>query len=345
VLHTEFDPALVEASAVDARHLELLRALDITSTLSVPLTTGEEVLGTITFVTTGGSRRLGEADRELAEELGHRAGVAVEHARVHRERSTIAATLQRSLLPPRLPIVPGVELAARFRAAGEANQVGGDFYDLFGVAGGWMAVIGDVTGKGPTAAAVTALARYTIRTAALYEPHPELVMRRLNEVLLADGDATQMCTAVCLMLTPSEDGGPVRGEFLCAGHPPPYVLHGPGQLEELCRPGPLLGAFDDATWEPATIELSPGDALVLYTDGVTDASSAGGRFGQERLEEVLRAAAGSDAGAIAEALDESLLAFQEGPQRDDVALLVLRATGPGHAPETTVVADSAKIGP
>ncbi|MCW2991090.1 MAG: hypothetical protein JWM73_1684 [Solirubrobacterales bacterium] len=342
-LYPEVSRDMVEASAADARHLELLRALDMTSVLIVPMTAGDRTIGTISFVTTEGRRRLGEADRDLAEELGRRAGVAVDNARVHRERSRIAATLQRSLLPPRLPVVPGITLAARFRAAGESNQVGGDFYDLFPVQDGWMVVIGDVTGKGPGAAAITSLARYTIRTAAMYEPDPAGVMRRLNEVLLADADSPQMCTAACLRITPSAGERPIGVELVCAGHPPPYLLRGPGHLEELCRPGPLLGAFGRADWQPLSLDLHPGDGIVLYTDGVTDARGTEGLFGQERLEAVLRGVAGGEADEVAGTIDDTLLAFQEGPQRDDVAVLVLRATQPADAPETTVVAGSSPV--
>lgn len=342
-LYTDIDPALLGASAVSARHLELMRALDMTSVLIVPMTSADHTIGTITFVTTGGRRRLGDAERDLAEELGRRAGVAVENARIHRERSHVASTLQRSLLPRRLPVVPGLTLAARFRAAGEGNQVGGDFYDIFPVADGWMVVIGDVTGKGPDAAAITSLARYTIRTAAMYEPDPVAMMRRLNEALLADDDNPQMCTAACLHVTPAADDEPIRVRIVCAGHPPPYLLRAPGTIEELCRPGPLLGAFDHAEWVAADIELLAGAGIVLYTDGVTDARGEDGRFGQERLERVLRDVAGGEANAIAEALDDSLLAFQRGPQRDDVALLVLRAGAGPDAPETTVVAGSSSV--
>lgn len=341
-LHATIDLALLESSAIDARHLELLRALDITSVLIVPMTSGERTIGTISFMTTGGRRRLAESDRALGEELGRRAGIAVENALVHRERSRIAATLQRSLLPPRLPVVPGLSIAARFRAAGEANQVGGDFYDLFPVPEGWMVVIGDVTGKGPAAAAITSLARYTIRTAAMYEPDPAAVMSRLNEVLLADEEGWQMCTAACLLIRPGA-GGRTHVALVCAGHPPPYLLRAGGELEELCRPGPLLGAFAAAAWEPTDVELAEDDAMVLYTDGVTDAWGEDGRFGQARLESVLREAIGSNADAIAERLDGALAAFQTGPQRDDIALLVLRAAERGADPETTVVAGSSPV--
>ncbi|MCW2966992.1 MAG: hypothetical protein JWM71_764 [Solirubrobacteraceae bacterium] len=340
-LYAEIDPVQLEEAAEDPRHLELMRALQITSVLIVPMTAGDRTIGAITFVTTQGRRRLSDADRELAEELGRRAGVSVEHARVHRERSHVAATLQRSLLPPRLPVVPGLTLAARFRAAGEANQVGGDFYDLFPVEDGWIVVIGDVTGKGPDAAAITSLARYTIRTAAIYERDPVGIMRRLNEALLAGDEHRQMCTAVCLKIMPAGGGGPIAVRMVCAGHPPPFLLRAPSTLVELCRPGPLLGAFSEARWQAAEIELFAGDSIVLYTDGVTDARGAAGRFGQDRLEEVLRGAMNREADEIAEVLDERLLNFQEGPQRDDVALLVLRAAGTPDAPESTLIAGSA----
>lgn len=340
-LHPEVAFEQLAAEAVDARHLELLRALDITSVLIVPMKAGTRTIGVISFVTTGGRRRLTEADRALGEELARRAGVAVEHARVHLERSHVAATLQRSLLPPRLPVVPGVTLAARFRAAGEGNQVGGDFYDLFRAGDSWIVVIGDVTGKGPAAAAITSLARYTIRTAALYEDDPAGIMRRLNEALLSDDADRQMCTAACLRLTSPGEGRPLDAELVCAGHPPPFLLRGEGEVEELCRPGPLLGAFSEATWEASAFALAPGDGIVLYTDGVTDARGGDGRFGEGRLGEVLRGMAGMQADAVAARIDGTLLAFQEGPQRDDVALLVLRAEEPAQGAETTVVAGSA----
>ena len=343
-LYPEIDPALLEAAARDPRHLELMRALDMTSVLIVPMSAADRVVGTITFVTTGGRRRLGEDDRELAEELGRRAGVAVENARIHREHTHVASTLQRSLLPPRLPVVPGLTLAARFRAAGESNEVGGDFYDLFPVADGWMVVIGDVTGKGPDAAAITSLARYTIRTAAIYEPDPVAMMGRLNDALLADAEHQQMCTAACLHVRPGGADGPVRVRIVCAGHPPPYLLRAPDVLEELCRPGPLLGAFAGGEWEAADVELSGGDGIVLYTDGVTDARGDDGRFGQDRLERVLRRGRGragrrdrDDAGRVAARLPARAAARRRRGAGD------ARAAARRDAPETAVVAGSVPV--
>jgi PAS domain S-box-containing protein len=294
------------------------------SALIAPLVAGDETIGTITLAATGPGRRLGSGERHLAEELGRRAGVAIENARVHEARSHIATTLQRSLLPPRLPEVPGLTTAARFRAAGISTEVGGDFYDLFPAAGGWMVVIGDVTGKGPAAAAITSLARYTLRTAALYEHTPERVLERLNDVLLADPERRQLCTAICAHVAPNGDG--VRVRLARAGHPPPYVVSAGEGARPAGRPGTLLGAFEDVAWDADELALSPGDTLVLYTDGVTDTTRRGNeRFGQERVAELLDSCHGLAPEDVARRMDAALQAFEEGPQRDDLAILVLRA--------------------
>ncbi|HVW19425.1 MAG TPA: GAF domain-containing SpoIIE family protein phosphatase, partial [Solirubrobacteraceae bacterium] len=301
--------------------------------LVVPLTAGRLAVGAMTLVREEPSQPFRSTDVGLIEELGRRAGIAIESARVTRERAHVATTLQRSLLPPSLPEIPGLSIAARFRAAGEANQVGGDFYDVFDVDGSWMVVMGDVTGKGAEAAAITAVARYTVRTAAHYESEPAEVLRSLNEALLRESGATRrLCTAVCLRVDGVSDGGRPRVLVASAGHPLPWLVAADGSLTEVCRPGPLLGAFDSASWRSTDLRLDPSAALVLYTDGVTDTSGAQGRFGVERLRSVLREAAGGDAAAIAAAVDDALRRFQDGPQDDDVALLVLCAATAGNAP-------------
>jgi PAS domain S-box-containing protein len=299
---------------------------EVLSAAIVPLVApGERETGAIVLVSEGRGRRLGPADLSLMEELGRRAGVAVANARVHAARSHIATTLQRSLLPPRLPVIPGLEIAARFRAAGVAAEVGGDFYDLFRAEDGWMIVIGDVTGKGPGAAAITSLARYTMRTAAMYERTPEKVLERLNEVLLSDPERRQLCTAVMLHVAP--DGDAVRLRVACAGHPSPYLLRPRHDPEPAGPPGTLLGAFEDVTWEAAQVDLHKGESIVLYTDGVTDTRGEVERFGQERLEQLLGRCVSLAPDDVASSIDAALLEFEQGPQRDDVALLVLRATG------------------
>jgi serine phosphatase RsbU (regulator of sigma subunit) len=292
------------------------------------MSAGDRVIGVVTIGTSHSARRLGEAELALAEELGRRAGIAVENARLHAARSQIATTLQRSLLPPRLPVVPGVTIAARFRAAGETNDVGGDFYDLFGVGDAWMVIVGDVTGKGPGAATITSLARYTMRTAAMYERSPGAVLSRLNSALGADPERRPICTAVCARIELAEDGT-LRVTLACGGHPPPFLITAAG-AETVGAPGPLLGAFDGGTWEERHLVVGVGDALVFYTDGVTDTRGEEGElFGHDRLNEVLDGAAALDADEVASRIDEALRDFERGQQRDDVALLVLRAGGSG----------------
>ncbi|MEN3282336.1 MAG: hypothetical protein V7607_3476 [Solirubrobacteraceae bacterium] len=326
LLAADFDDEVLRAWAGgDAAGAAALLASRTRSAMVVPMTAGDRVTGLITLGTSHSMRRLGEEELALAEELGRRAGIAVENARLHETRSYIATTLQRSLLPPRLPTVPGLTVAARFRAAGEASDVGGDFYDLFPSGDAWMVVVGDVTGKGPAAAAITSLARYTMRTAAMYERSPAAVLARLNEALSVDPERRQLCTAVCARIEPGDDGTLVA-TVARGGHPPPFLVAASGGTEAVGTPGPLLGAFEESTWEERVVEAGPGDALVFYTDGVTDTRGEDGElFGQDRLEELLDTAAALDADELASRIDGAVQAFERGQQRDDVAMLVVRS--------------------
>jgi PAS domain S-box-containing protein len=272
------------------------------------------------FVRDIGERRRVEAEIErllTAEQEARRAAEAAE-----REAARIAATLQRNLLPPGLPDVEGVGMAALFRAAGE-YQMGGDFYDVLRTGDGrWAVVIGDVMGKGPRAAAVTALARYTVRATAMLNTDPAGVLRALNRALFDHDGATQVTLAYAL-LTPHAGG--VDVELASGGHPPPLVRRG-DVVEELLAPGLLLGALEDPPLQPATTTLGPGDSLLLYTDGVTDIRTAGGLLGHEPLAQALTTAPAEPAGAM----EHLRLATVDAPGhevRDDVAMLLLRCTG------------------
>ncbi|QEC46219.1 serine/threonine-protein phosphatase [Baekduia soli] len=181
--------------------------------------------------------------------------------------------------------------------------------------------MGDVTGKGPGAAAITSLARYTMRTVAQYEDDPTAMVQRLNATLGADSDRRQICTAVVIGVDPVREDGRVGIDIVCAGHPPPLLVGADGRVRGVGTPGTLLGAFPDGRWTTSGLSLGPGDNLVLYTDGVTDTRGPDGRFGAERLEAVLRELGPADADRIAQGIDDALLDF--GEQRDDVALLVL----------------------
>ena len=284
----DFDDAAALAWAGgEEERAAVLRASDTRSAMVVPMVAGDRAIGVVTLGTSHSARRLGE------DELRWPASLRAAPPSRWRTRactppaSHIATTLQRSLLPPRLPIVPGVTIAARFRAAGETSEVGGDFYDVFGVGDAWMVVVGDVTGKGPTAATITSLARYTMRTAAMYERSPGAVLARLNAALAADPDRRQICTVACARIEPAEDGT-LRVDLARGGHPPPFLISAAGGAEPVGTPGPLLGAFDGGDWEESHFVVGAGDALVFYTDGVTDTRGEDGDiFGEERLSRLL----------------------------------------------------------
>jgi PAS domain S-box-containing protein len=178
-LYPEITDEMLAQVAVDDRHLELLRAVGFRSVLIVPMRLGEKILGAMTLVSAESIRALDQFDRELAEQVAARAAVAIENSRLYSQRSSIARTLQRELLPERLPAIPGYELASIYLPAIETSMVGGDFYDVWEVDDSWMMVIGDVTGKGIEAAALTALVRHTLRTASEFQSSPFGVHRPL----------------------------------------------------------------------------------------------------------------------------------------------------------------------
>ena len=270
----------------------------------------------------------------LLEDLGRRAALALDNARLYAERSAVASTLQRSLLPPDLPRIPGAQLAARYRAAGDDIELGGDFYDCFATGGGeWALVIGDVCGKGAEAAAITALARYTLRASVLHSARPSQVLAELNEALLRQGLDYRFCTVLFASVTPRPDGCEVV--LATGGHPLPLIVRAGGAVEQAGEPGTLLGIVRDPEISEQRVLLGSGDALVLYTDGVVEASPADNALAPERLAELLLACDGRDAGAIAAAVESKALEVQHGRLRDDVAVVVLRSTpfdqpGPGE---------------
>ena len=316
--------ALIAAVARDEHHLGLLRSLGLCSAMIVPLRARGETLGAISFVAAESGRRFDEDDLAFAEELARRAALAISNARIHAERSQVAEILQASLLPPRLPMIPGLTVASRFRAAGEAYDVGGDFFDLFAIGPrDWLIVVGDVSGKGPEAAAVTALARYTVREAAVHERLPSGVLARLNEAILsrqAEG-GDRFCTALVGRLRP---GG--RGAHLAlasGGHPLPLRLDAGGQVEPVGTPGLLLGFDSDLEPEDVEIELHAGDSLLLYTDGVTETPTAAGLFGEGGLAALLESCADLDADALVR-VDRTVVDLQAGAPRDDIAMVALQ---------------------
>ncbi len=317
----------------EEEHLAMLRELDPKSCICAPLVARGRTLGAISFVLSRPGRRYVPDDLSLAESLAQRCAFAVDNSRLYRARTRTARALQENLLPARLPEVPGMEVGLSYLPAGEAD-VGGDFYDLFeagtGAAGGgsWGAVIGDVSGKGAEAAAVLALARYTIRAAAMHRSRPSVILADLNEAMLRhaheQGDQ-KFCTVAYARLEPDAAGG---GADICVslgGHPAPMLLCADGEVRRAGYPGRAVGVFDEPRLTDQESRLNPGDTLVLFTDGVTEARSPGGDFfGEERLAALLRSSTGLDAPSLAARIEGAVLDFQEDGERDDIAILVLR---------------------
>jgi PAS domain S-box-containing protein len=327
VLHITDD--VVERTTVDQGHVELLAQLGLPSSLLVPLRARGRTHGAMAV--SFRSLAPGPAADLLAlfEDVALRAALAMDTSRLYAERDQVARTLQRSLLPPDLPELPGMEVAARYLAAGAGNEVGGDFYDCFSTGGGdWGVVIGDVCGKGAEAAAVTALARYTVRASVLHSRRPRSVLAALNEAILREELDYRFCTALYASLTPLERG--VTACIATGGHPLPLVLRRDGRVEKLGSPGTLLGILAEPQLSEAETVLEPGDALVLYTDGVIEASPGDDAFGPERFADFVSTLAGRDAPAIAERIEEAVLDLQSGDLRDDVAVLVVRVDPKGR---------------
>jgi sigma-B regulation protein RsbU (phosphoserine phosphatase) len=234
----------------------------------------------------------------------------------------LARTLQQTLIPPLPPVIPHLDVAAEYRPAGDGTEVGGDFFDVFQVGpDDWFVTVGDVCGKGVEAAVVTALARYTLRAAAVDHASPAACLRRVNDALLRHA-ADRFATIVGLRLHETDNGW--SGVISAAGHPLPLLRTPSGSIRPVGRPGMLLGVVDEPRLHDAAIRLDPGDALLMYTDGLTEGRRDAEFYGDDRVREVLaRPAATAD--ELAGALLGDLLQFQRGNPRDDIAIVVVRA--------------------
>jgi PAS domain S-box-containing protein len=324
-IYTDIDPAALAAYARDDAHLALLQEIRATAVIIVPLAAPAATLGAITLVSAESLRRLTRADLDLAIRLGRRAGTAVESARLFTERTRISKMLEAALLPQSLPEIPGMEIASLYHAAGELNDVGGDFYDVLSYGEDrWLMLIGDVCGKGAQAAGVTALARHTLRTAATLGLTPTRMLGTLHEALREQPVGSDLCT-VCLV-TVERLPAHARLTVTLAGHPPPLLIDTDGTRALVGAPGTLLGVLDPIEINEVDVELQDGQTLLLYTDGLPEAGRASAA-GDERW--LLERAAGAEQPSLAELLgllEQGALERANGRLRDDVALLALRRT-------------------
>lgn len=321
-VHDVEDPALVSAvPAPEARQdVAGIRPVDV---LTVPLRARGSTYGALTL-----ARRAGEgfdADAvAFLSEVAVRVAIALDATRAMAESRRVAAVLAHDLHPRELPELAGVRFGSYYRVAMETEALGGDFYDVQGDPTDWTAVMGDVCGKGVTAAALTGRVRQSVRTAALVDRSPAFVLDLVNRALIADGEET-FVTAVCVR--GRRDGDALLLDLATAGHPRPWLVRHDGTLEQVPTAGVVLGLLDKPGYTDLTVRLEAGDTLLLYTDGVPEAPGRRDRFGDERLRDVLAATGAAEAAVQVEAVAVALSRHLGDRPHDDIAILALQADG------------------
>ena len=295
--------------------------LPVRSYLAVPVTASGGLVAGGLFFGHPDPGVFSAEDEEMVRGIAAQAAIAIENARLYQERTRTAQTLQRALLPPHLPQIAGLELASSYRAAGEGNVVGGDFYDVFRQSdGSWALVVGDVCGKGPQAAAVTALARYTLRAHAVAGLRPSYLLARLNDALLRQR-APGFVTVALARLELGDDGA--RVELTTAGHPLPIVWRG-GTAEVLGEVGTPLGIVEEPELPEVVLQLEPGDLLAFYTDGVSEAAAPRLILSEADLAALVAERAAEGSGPVVAHLEATAVANAGGNPRDDIACLAVQ---------------------
>ena len=313
-----------QAASVDDDHLAVFRRFGARSSVIVPLIARGRVLGVLSLLTNRSERFFTSDDLSLAQELADRAALAVDNGRLFESRNRVARSLQAALLPPKLPDIDGLELAARYQVAEDDIEIGGDFYDViemgervFGL------VVGDVCGRGPDAAAMTGLMRHSVRAAVVREWTPSGVLSQTNDAVLSQIDDYRFCTAAFLRVAIGSDGL-LHLLASSAGHPQPIVLRADGTAEAVECGGLLLGVVPSPNLVDVTVTLGPGDSIILYTDGITEARRGTELFGPERLLDAVTELAGQHAEGVASGIVDAVRRFADDAS-DDQAVLVLRA--------------------
>ncbi|MGH3343392.1 MAG: PAS domain S-box protein [Carbonactinosporaceae bacterium] len=308
----------------DQLHAELA-ALTTTATqppralLGVPLNVESRVVGVLQ-VGALRERRFTDDETSLLQLAADRAALAIEHARLYERERQIATTLQHSLLPEHLPDIPGVTVSARYRPA--RQQVGGDFYDLFARGSQYFLVVGDVCGKGPDAAALTAQARHTLRAEARHTVHPSRLLCILNDTLADQRLEPVFLTAICATIDLHPGGATLT--MSTGGHPPPLLLRADGRVQQVGDGGMLIGALPNLRFRDTTIELDAGDTLICYTDGLLEAHAPVQVLEADDLTPTLAAATTHDLGVVLERLERVAVGPDPDSARDDIALLAIR---------------------
>jgi len=328
---TELIPDVADETLIpiakDARHLELMRKAGGRTALLLPLRARGRSAGVLSLRWLDPHHAVDPADIALLEDLAARIAPAADNARIYAERDSVARTLARSLLPTELPEIPGFDIGAYHLPAARDAGIGGDFYDVFAVGKGrWVLLVGDVCGKGAPAASLTALARHTLRTAALTARRPKRALEVLNESMLRAATEGRFCTVAYAQLEP-RDGEGGRVTVACGGHPAPIVLRRDGDVEAVPAAGTIIGAFADVSLHEAEVDLYPGDTFVLFTDGVTEAGTGTELLGEDGVRKILLQCRDMSAAELARCVADRAVEIQRGEPRDDIAVLALRALG------------------
>lgn len=314
-------PEVVDKVSQSPEHLQLMREAGYNSAAVVPLIARGRTLGALSFLHAHGDLRYDQGDLEFLAELGERAALALDNARLYRERDRVAKNLQRGLRPPRPAEVPGLDVSVVFEAAGEGIEVGGDLYDVLPSENGCWVLVGDVAGKGSTAAGVSVAVRHSVRGLTREIDDPDEVLRRVNELLLTGESLNDFATAMLAQLCRDESGW--RLILASAGHPP-AVLAGEGG-PELLGGGSVLGAWQEAKIERHERRLEPTDTLALCTDGWLEAGPVASHQGPESFAEMTQALAGLELGELTERLRADAVGRSSGQLRDDLVVLAVRS--------------------
>jgi PAS domain S-box-containing protein len=321
-IHDLTDPVALVQVAQSDEHLQFMRDTGYRSAVVIKLSARGRLLGALSFLLTRNGRDFEAEHLLLMQELANRAAMALDNSNLYAERTRVARTLQRSLLPDALPKVHGVQLASAYHPVGEGSEVGGDFYDVFEIASGCWLVVGDVCGKGTEAAAVTALVRHSIRALALQQASPAQVLRNVNQVMLSHKFPGRFATAILARIDLTRSTA--RAAIASAGHPPPVLLSAAGEASRPMVSGTLLGVLPEIRTHDLQLELFAGDSLVFYTDGLTDAGAPRREVAPEELCNHLSRNAPATPRALVARLEELATARSGGRLRDDIAILAAR---------------------
>ncbi len=313
-------PEVVDKIAQNSEHLRLMREAGYNSAAVVPLVARGRSLGALSFLHAHRDMRYDAGDLEFLAQLGERAALALDNARLYRERDRVARNLQRGLRPPRPAEVPGLEVSVVFEAAGEGIEVGGDLYDVLPSEDGCWLLVGDVAGKGSTAAGVSVAVRHSARGLTREIDEPDEVLRRVNELLIGGESLNDFATTMLVRLR--REGASWKLVLAAAGHPPAVLASAEGA--ELLGGGSVLGAWSAANVERHERTLGEGETLALCTDGWLEAGPVASHQGPEAFAEMTRALCGLELEELTERLRADAVGRSSGSLRDDLVVLAVR---------------------